>query len=156
MQTDCVAANLGGVAAHLSTVELAARASVVAPLQPLVVGVVLAALSLETFLIKCLSIEMIQDVPAMVSILMMLSLLLLDLLMDLAQPETLQPERESSQLSLVKPLMKQQVDGQLHRMVRMHGDTALLGNKTTLVLIVLLALGHALPADSILDEDPFN
>ena len=50
-----------------------------------------------------------EDVPAMDSILTMLSLMLLDLLMDLAQAETLQPGRGKSQLSWLKPLMKQQV-----------------------------------------------
>ena len=109
VQVGYVVADLDGVAVPLSTVEVVARASVllVVPLQlqlyPLhlvvVVVAMLAALSVRLFLIKCLNIGTIQDVKVMDSTLTMLSLLLLDLSMALAQLVMLLHVKERLRLS---------------------------------------------------------
>ena len=74
--------------------------------------------------------------------------------MDLAPREALMIEEESSPLSLLKLPMKRQVVGQLHQMVHMHGDIALLENETNQTATVTPTSGHALK--NTLAEDPSN
>ena len=117
VQVGYVVADLDGVAVPLITVEMVARASVLLVVVPLqlhllhlvVVVAMLAALSVRCFLIKCLNIGTIQDVKVMDSTLTMLSFLLLDLSMALAQLVMLLHVKESLRLSWLKPLMRPQI-----------------------------------------------
>jgi hypothetical protein len=113
VQMGYVVANMDGVATQLCTVELVVRASVLVeePLQPhllLLLVVMLAASSARLFLRNCLNIGTIKDV-VMDSTLTMLSSLLPNLSMALAQLVMILHVKGSLRLSWLKPLMRPQV-----------------------------------------------
>ncbi|KAF5798022.1 putative chitinase [Helianthus annuus] len=68
--------------------------------------------------------------------------------------EALKTGEESPRLSLLKPPMKQQVDGQVHQMAHMLGDIVLLENKTRPIGTVTPLTGHVPKATSV--EDLYN
>jgi hypothetical protein len=113
VQMGYVVANMDGVATQLCTVELVVRASVLVEetLQPhllLLLVVMLAASSARLFLRNCLNIGTIKDV-VMDSTLTMLSSLLPNLSMALAQLVMILHVKGSLRLSWLKPLMRPQV-----------------------------------------------
>ena len=105
VQMGYVVANMDGVAPHLITVEMVAKASAL----PVVVVAMSAASSARLFLTKCLNIQTIDTVKVMDSTLTMLSSLLPDLSMALAQLVMLLHGKGRSLLSWLKPLLRPQV-----------------------------------------------
>jgi len=97
---------------------------------------------LHPCLTKCSSTETIPDAKQMDFTLIMLSLMLQDRITGLVPLGVLKTEEESSRLSSLKPPMKQLVDGQVRQMVHMHGDIALLENKTSQIGTVIPLIGH--------------
>lgn len=154
VQTVTVVANMDSVetllltACHKTTVRVSVEG--VVHHQP----VVLTQLLLLACLTKCSSTETTPDAVQTDFTLTMLSLMPRELITDLAPQEVVMTKEESSRLSLLKPPMKQRVDGQMHQMVDLHGDIVLLEKQAQQAGIVTPMRGRALKAT--LAEDPSN
>jgi hypothetical protein len=112
VQMGYVVANLGGVAAQLTTVRLAAKANanqLAEPHPQLLTLAMLAASSTSLFSTDCLNIGTMRDVRATDSTHTMLSSLLHDLLVALAQMVMLIHVKGRLLLSWLKPLTRPQV-----------------------------------------------
>jgi hypothetical protein len=112
VQMGYVVANLGGVAAQLTTVRLAAKANanqLAEPHPPLLAAAMSAASSAPLFSTNCLNIGTMRDVRATDSTHTMLSSLLHDLLVALAQMVMLIHVKGRLLLSWLKPLTRPQV-----------------------------------------------
>jgi hypothetical protein len=112
VQMGYVVANLGGVAAQRTTVRLAAKANanqLAEPHPPLLAAAMSAASSAPLFSTNCLNIGTMRDVRATDSTHTMLSSLLHDLLVALAQMVMLIHVKGRLLLSWLKPLTRPQV-----------------------------------------------
>jgi hypothetical protein len=141
VQMGYVVANMDGVATQLCTVELVVRASVLVeePLQPhllLLLVVMLAASSARLFLRNCLNIGTIKDV-VMDSTLTMLSSLLPNLSMALAQLVMILHVKGSLRLSWLKPLMRPQVSFKVFFFFFFGGVNTLIFQQTKFNMCVL-------------------
>lgn len=160
-QMGCVAANLATVAPPLTTAVAVTIARVNVPaavrhLPHLALVPVLVPLSPRLCLIKCLGIVTTADAKVMDFTHTMPSSMLPELSMALAQPETPTLVKERSLLSWLKPPTRPPVGGQVHQMVHMHGDIALLGKETLQIITVIQISGPALLVDNTTAEDPSN